>query len=72
MPPRKFVFLSDSDDDDELSPGPALGEEEAGGSREEPVGARVVIHPAGTMLDAIRMRTHSPPPRAVGSGNLMW
>ena len=57
------MFLSDSDEDDELSPGTALGEEEAGGSRvEEQVGARAVILPAGTMHDAKRLRTHSPPP----------
>ena len=38
-------------------------EEEAGVSRvEEPVGARAVINPPGTLLDAVRMRTHSPPP----------
>ena len=28
----------------------------------EQVGSRAVIHPVGTMLDAVRMRTHSPPP----------
>ena len=63
MAPHKFVLPPSSDEDDELSPGPGLGEEEGGGSRvEEQVGARAVILPAGTILDAKRLRTHSPPP----------
>ena len=60
---RKFVLPPSSSDDDALSPGLALGEEEVGGSRvQAPVGARAVINPPGTLLDAVRMRTHSPPP----------
>ena len=64
MPDRKFVMLSsESDEDEELSLGPGLGEEGGGGSRvEDQVGSRAVIHPVGTMLDAKRLRTHSPPP----------
>ena len=60
---RKFVLPPDSDDGDELSPGPALGDEEAGGSRvQAPVGARAVINPLGTLHGAVQMRTHTHPP----------
>ena len=63
MPLRKFVLRSSSDEDEELSLGPGLGEQEGGGSRVvEQVGSRAVIHPVGTTHDAVRMRTHSPPP----------
>ena len=68
MPPREFVFPSDSEDDDEPSPGLASGEEEAEGSHvQAPVGSQAIVHPPGTLRDAVRMRTHSPPPH-----NWVW
>jgi hypothetical protein len=64
MPVRKFVLVSSSsDEDEELDLGPGLGEEEGGGSSVvEQVSSRAVMRPVGTISDAVRMRTHSPPP----------